>query len=318
MMSSTLRVRPLLHFVLPAPTRGFLWRRKLALERAAMIAGCRFADFAQRAWLWRRRGRATETIDYHRLRNLAPNAGPVPMVRRFESAGELVSAFKGARRRSQGCKEFEGFAPDDAVFDPETETHELWSNARLAGFIADFGYRQYGNPAILELGCGSAHLFFFLRRYGVRNYVGIDGNPHFIEFNPHLRQDARQFRILNLQEELELCDGSPLQFDIVCSFELAEHLRESHIDNLLRTIWKHMHRNSTAFVTASLQSNLDVHVLIRRRDWWLARFAKCGLVPQRGHRVLCRELANHHPWNWDATNTNVFVLRAEGQKEKNA
>src|ERR1700687_2591992 len=71
---------------------------------------------------------------------------------------------------------------------------------------------------------------FFLRDLGLWDYVGIDGNPLFIEFNPHLSAYAEHFQMLNLQEPIQLQGVSaPVQFDMVCSFEVLEHIREDAV-----------------------------------------------------------------------------------------
>lgn len=251
------------------------------------------------------------TIHFTAIHNVLPNSGLIPLVREFSSAKEIVANFPNAAKRSQVMDGFEGFAPDDAVFDEDTEIWELWSNVRLAGVIASFGYANYKNPSVLELGCGPAHLFFFLRHYGIRNYVGIDGNPYFIKFNRFLRGYEQHFLTLNLQQEIMLYEGTnPLKFDIVCSFDVLEHIREDMIDSFIKTFRNHMHARSVAFCTASLQTHMDVHVLVRDRDWWLQKFAKYGLYSRSDEAELVRKIGDNHPFNWNPSISNVFALEA--------
>lgn len=266
---------------------------------------------AYRSLLMKSSARAWPSINYARMRNVLPNSGPVPMERDFRSARELIAAFPDARKRSQAIEGFEGFAPDDAIYDDTEQSWELWSNAGLAGTIASFGYRHYANPSVLELGCGPAHLFFFLRRYGVCNYVGVDGNPLMLKLNPALKGYEQHFLTQNLQEEIALRQNDePLKFDIVCSFEVLEHIREERIERFIRTMRNHMHAGSVAFCTASLQSGMDVHVLVRDRGWWLERFTSLGLRPRKDQADICGQLGRHHPFNWTPENTNIFALQA--------
>ncbi|BCL35890.1 class I SAM-dependent methyltransferase [Nostoc sp. MS1] len=246
-------------------------------------------------------------INYKYLQNILPNSGPILLESTFSSAKEIVETFLNSDKRVQNIEGFEGFAPDDAIFDPDTQFHELWSNVGLAGIIASFGYANYSKPSILELGCGPAHLHFFLNRYGINNYVGIDGHPDFIKFNPYLINDKEKFLLLNLQQEIKLCAPNELKFDIIMSFEVLEHIKEEMIDNFIKTIKNHMHSKSVVFCTASLQV-FDVHILVRPRDWWLDKFAKFGLFPIKNELYICEQIGKNHPFNWSPDNTNIFAL----------
>lgn len=249
------------------------------------------------------------SINLDLLRDVLPNIGPIPVKQRFSSASEIVATFPDPAQRRVKMDGFEGFALDDAVFDEAIQLWEMWSFAPLAGFLATFGHANYRDPSVLELGCGPAHLFFFLRRFGVWNYVGIDGNPWFVKFNPYLSGYEKHFSILNIQEEIQLYQGSePLYFDIICSFEVLEHIREDKVDNFIKTIRNHMHSRSVAFCTTSLQSDMDVHVLVRDRDWWLQRFAKLDLYPLSDEAELTQRIGDSHPFNWNPSISNVFAL----------
>jgi hypothetical protein len=112
----------------------------------------------------------TLTIDMASVHNVLPNDGPIPVKQMFESAKEIIDQHQDASRRRLGI---EGFAADDAVFDAATQKAEMWSYAPLAGVLAKMIMRHNRPCTCLELGCGPAHLFFFLRRFGIYNYVGI-------------------------------------------------------------------------------------------------------------------------------------------------
>jgi 2-polyprenyl-3-methyl-5-hydroxy-6-metoxy-1,4-benzoquinol methylase len=246
--------------------------------------------------------------DYESLSNILPNTGAIPLEQKFSSAKEIVEKYLYATERSQKLEGFEGFAPDDAIFDPETQSYELWSNVALAGIIASYGYANFPDPSILELGCGPAHLLFFFKRYGINNYIGIDGHPSFIEFNPYLSNEKNKFLILNLQEEINLCvNEESLKFDIILSFEVLEHIGENMINNFIQTMKNHMHSKSVVLCTASLQI-FDVHVLVRERNWWLDKFSQFGLSPIKDELYICKLLGRNHPFNWSPDNTNVFAL----------
>lgn len=263
------------------------------------------------SWISRLFGRngGKATIKFDKVRNVLPNSGAIPVKEKYSSAREIVLAHRDPNKRRLNIKGYEGFALDDAVFDAEAERAEMESFARLSEFLAAFAHANYKRPSILELGCGPAHLFFFLRRYGIWNYMGIDGNPYFVRFNSLLGGFEEHFLIFDLQEEIKLREGErPLKFDLVCSFEVLEHIREDKVDNFIQTIQNHMHSRSVAFCTASLQSQMDVHVLVRERKWWLERFARFGLFPVSNEGELIAKLGQNHPFNWNPSNSSIFAL----------
>jgi hypothetical protein len=252
----------------------------------------------------------TPHLDFDHIANLMPNSGGVPVAQRFDSAHAIVAAFDNPEKRSLGHEEYAGFAVDDAVFDEASQSWELWSNAELAGWLAHYACRRFGNPTILELGCGPAHLFFFFRSFGLLNYLGIDGNPYFLKFNRLLHGYENHFLLLNLQDRIQLAAKIvPIKFDLICSLEVLEHIREDRLDNLLWTVTQHMHPQSIFIGSASLQPNMDVHVLVRPKEWWLDRFCQHGLVPAPDHDRLGRQIMAHRPFNWSGENTNIFVLQ---------
>ena len=248
------------------------------------------------------------------MRNMRANAGAIRVPKSFNAAAQVVSTFTDPTRRNLGIADHEGFALDDAIYDPATQDWEFWSFVRLARFIAKYALEHYSAPSVLELGCGPAHLYRLLTAYGVSDYVGVDGNPYFVAFNPNLRGHEEHFLQLDLQEEIALAtaDG-PVHFDVVCCFEVLEHIREDRVDKLIATMRTHMHRDSVLLCTASREAAYDVHVLVRDQDWWLEKFRAKGLIPVDEFMVLRRVLSGSHPFNWSADNTNVFVLRLSAQ-----
>jgi 2-polyprenyl-3-methyl-5-hydroxy-6-metoxy-1,4-benzoquinol methylase len=252
---------------------------------------------------------AKPQIDYKNIKNILPNSGNIKTTKNYVSAEEIIIQFRDGENRKQEISGFEGFAPDDAIFDAENQSYEKWSYLNLASILAYLSLKKYPDPMFLELGCGASHLFGFLHSYGINNYIGIDGNPYFIDFNPYLKGYEEHFMIQNLQEEIKLqsLDGQNILFDVILSFEVMEHIREDKIDNLLKTILNHMHQKSILICTASLQE-LDVHILVRERKWWLKLFENFGLFPIKNDSLLIEVIGKCHPFNWKPTDTNIFIM----------
>lgn len=259
------------------------------------------------------RDEAEGAFQLSEIANGRPNSGPIPYHRDAPSAAGIVLEMGSRRGRpsTQPLEGFEGFAPDDAVYDEATERWRIWSYASLATVLADCAYAISATPKVLELGCGSGHLGRFLKGLGIVNYIGIDGHPYFAALSSACRDNPRQFLTLNLQEEIRLVNGStPVSFDVVCSFEVLEHIREDRIDTILATIRSHLHESGKAILSVSQvpQELCAVHVLVRPREWWLARFRQSGLVPSPDEPGLVPRLACHHPHNWSHRNSLIFVL----------
>jgi SAM-dependent methyltransferase len=199
---------------------------------------------------------------------------------------------------------FEGLALDDGlVF---TNEYRHFSFYPLARAILRVG-REHANRknlSMLELGCGGGDLFCFLSRLGVKRYLGLDGNPLAARHSPCFRGRENHFRLVNLQQEIDFGQA----FDLVLTFEVLEHIPEVQLDHMFRTIRNHMGPASVFLGTASLQEEYDVHVTVRDRAFWLAKFAEHGLVPHPHGASIEELLEHHHPFNWWAANTNIFAL----------
>lgn len=80
------------------------------------------------------------------------------------------------------------------------------------------------------------------------------------------------------------------------------------VDNFIRTIRNHMHPRWVAFLTASLQSGMGVHVCVKERDWWRQGFANVGLFGRQDEAQLTRRIGQSHAFNWSSSMSNMFVL----------
>jgi SAM-dependent methyltransferase len=243
-------------------------------------------------------------VDVCGLRNRLPNTGGFPVDPADLDPKSILGSRKGVTNRRTSVAGFEGFALDDALTFADEYRH--YSFFRLAKAIANIARDHLAREylSVLELGCGGGDLFHFLRTLGVQDYLGVDANPVAFAHSAYIRGHEDHFRLLNLQEKIDF--GTT--FDVVCSFEVLEHIREGALDNMISTIRRHMAEQSIFLGTASLQRDLDVHITVRERTFWLALFEQHGLQPHPKAEYYSRLLAANHPFNWHKGNTNIFVL----------
>jgi len=239
------------------------------------------------------------------LENLLPNSGGFPIDENGNNPDEIISSIKDPHKRGTDVNGFEGLALDDAL--AYTNEYKHYSFFNPAKAIAKIAREQSDDSqvSILELGCGGGDMLPFFNALGIEKYLGVDGNPIAYKHSPHIQKRPEHFRVLNLSEEIDF----GMKFTAVCTFEVLEHIPETKLDGIIKTVRNHLGRNSIFLGTASLQDDLDVHITVKPRPFWLEKFAQHGLVPHERHKEYEKLLADNHPFNWNGDNTNVFALK---------
>ncbi len=239
------------------------------------------------------------------LQNRLPNSGPIPIDMDAMDPDSVIEAAQDVRKRQTLVEGFEGLALDDALV--YTNAYKDMSFFPLTQAIAQICRTARNAPltSVLELGCGSGHMRRFFESFGASDYLGVDANPIAFRHSCHIVGYEEYYRLLNLQEEINFA----AEFDLVCTFEVLEHIHTDRLDGMLATIRNHMRPDSLFIGTASLVADFDVHITVHSREWWLQRFAKHGLVPHPDQEGAIRLLARNHPFNWNGQNTNLFVLQ---------
>jgi cyclopropane fatty-acyl-phospholipid synthase-like methyltransferase len=240
-----------------------------------------------------------------KIQNQLPNSGGFPIDAEEYNPEKVISSIGDPYHRQTSVDGFEGFALDDALAYVNEYKHFSFLNQAKA--IAQIAKREvtHLDASVLELGCGGGDMHRFLKAFGIERYIGVDVNPVAFKHSPHITKSPQNFRLLNLQEEIDF----GMKFDVVCSFEVLEHIREEKLDSIIGTIKRHIGEKSIFLGTASLQDDLDVHVTVRPREFWMEKFAQHGLVRHDNHAAYESLLAENHPFNWNAENTNVFALK---------
>ena len=102
------------------------------------------------------------------------------------------------------------------------------------------------NMNVLDFGCGSGQLLevIYRNRLKAAEYTGYDIRKRTINNNnkTYEKLDWANFK------QVDLCnpdlEPTHCQYDLICSFEVAEHIGKHNIDTFLRNIVKHMNKDT--------------------------------------------------------------------------
>jgi len=182
----------------------------------------------------------------------------------------------------------------DAAF---LATHEQYRPAIEA--IADTILSMEGPGSIVDVGCGTGFLVEALRRRGF-DARGIDGTREAERVWPAEHRDA--YAIADLTDaEVDLP-----RTDLVCSFEVGEHLPEEASERFVGHLVRHRPRR--VFFSAATPGQEGVgHVNGQPPRYWIERFARRGyaldvsttvVVRKRWREMICFQWAEWFPKNF--------------------
>jgi 2-polyprenyl-3-methyl-5-hydroxy-6-metoxy-1,4-benzoquinol methylase len=237
------------------------------------------------------------------INNCLPNSGGIPIEVDEIDVTNLQSDIIKKESRKTGIKRFEGMALNDAIAIEDWKHFSFLKLARTVSGIAK-SFTRKETFSVLELGCGAGSMFEYFKLLGASLYIGLEGNPLAFKYSPIISKNKEFFRLVNLQEEINFNRS----FDLVYSSEVLEHIREDYTDIFLKTVCNHMNKNSIFLGTIAL-TQMDVHINIHNRKWWLDKFTKQGLFPFEDSVTIENQLAKANPYNWNKNTSHIFALK---------
>jgi len=99
---------------------------------------------------------------------------------------------------------------------------------------------------ILDFGCGSGNLYevFYRNRYSPKRYLGLDIRKKTVEINKSKFPKA-EFEAIDLIGDVDF--GT--DWDIITSFEVAEHVGKQNVPKLLENIKKHCNEKTIVLIS---------------------------------------------------------------------
>lgn len=179
----------------------------------------------------------------------------------------------------------------DGVFHGEDE---LWMCSLFPKKVIDEVVARFGPRSMLDVGCGTGKSLEYFSQLGM-DVVGIEGSALAISKSP-LKE---KMRCLNLNEPLDL----GRRFDLVWSFEVAEHIHPRYADTLVDTLARH--GDVIAISAATPGQGGEGHLNEQPAEYWVEKFRARGFGYEAEFSAKLRGLDERH-----AENMLVFVRAA--------
>ncbi len=110
---------------------------------------------------------------------------------------------------------------------------EVHHNINSPLIIVPYIIEKLKPKSVVDVGCGIGTFLKVFNDFGVKDYLGIDGEWVNIQLlNKYIEEN--NFKVLNLEEEFQL----ERKFDLAISLEVAEHLKPDSADIFVRNLVK--------------------------------------------------------------------------------
>jgi 2-polyprenyl-3-methyl-5-hydroxy-6-metoxy-1,4-benzoquinol methylase len=132
------------------------------------------------------------------------------------------------------------------------------------------------NVRIIDIGCGTGHFLYYLKKMGYRNFTGID-----------LSSDNIEFCKKKITPNVELADGFEYLvqkegfYSVISANHLLEHIPKEKVITFLRLIYNALRSDGILLITIPNMSNI-FSIQMRYRDFT----HECGFTEKSIYQVL--------------------------------
>lgn len=159
---------------------------------------------------------------------------------------------------------------------------------------------KFKSKSIIDIGCGNGIWLKTIEQFGIKNYLGIDGE--YVK-KDIFYADYSKFIQGNLEEEVNLNK----KFDLAICLEVGEHLLDKYSTNLVKTIINHS--DLVIFSAAIPGQSGTNHINEQWQSYWAKKFNDFGYEPLDMIRPIIWNNFNVSYWY----RQNIVVYKKTGK-----
>lgn len=106
------------------------------------------------------------------------------------------------------------------------------------------------NARILDVGCGTGHFLYFLKKKGYKNFLGIDISPQQVEF---CKKNVSE--TVNLADAFEFLNDTEGVYDVIVAHDVLEHIKKKNILDFLDLAFTSLNNNGIFIIRVPNMSN---------------------------------------------------------------
>jgi SAM-dependent methyltransferase len=155
--------------------------------------------------------------------------------------------------------------------------------------IIKYLIEKYKPVTVLDVGCGPMASVRLFHQYGIRDVWAIDGDPQLLDREDLMKDGLlKTFSVVDLERSVY---RFPMRFDLVFSFEVAEHI--GNVDNYIDTITENC-ENILAMTHALQGQGGYGHVNEQPDQYWISRIEKKGFKCLEKESMEARKLGDSY------------------------
>tara|TARA_R110000822_G_scaffold1158_2_gene5191 strand:+ start:7251 stop:7853 length:603 start_codon:yes stop_codon:yes gene_type:complete len=169
------------------------------------------------------------------------------------------------------------------VSEPD-DTNTMGDPATFATGIWDFLINEYNVKSVLDVGCGSGYSLDYFKSEHNCTVLGIEG----------LYENIIDMHEKGLQCIYHDLNDGPIKtvgFDLVNSFEVAEHIDEEFVENFLNTM---IGNKMICMTAASPNQGGHHHVNCQPKEYWIDKMKVYGFEYEKDVTEHCKTLHDGH------------------------